>query len=89
VDWVEVRGFLCVTLGKLPSEVGEMTMPDVNLIFDYCDRHPPVHVLVAAYLGVKPKSGPQAGGMSPDQLVAMLAPKMMDKWQAIKRGEAQ
>jgi hypothetical protein len=37
-----------------PAAVGEMFMEDVEDLMGYWVDHPPVHVLVAAYMGVKP-----------------------------------
>lgn len=33
-----------------------MTLPEANELCAYWRDHPPVHILVAAYLGIKPKS---------------------------------
>ena len=32
-----------------------MTLDDARLIWDYWQDHPPVHMMVAGYLGIKPR----------------------------------
>lgn len=52
-----------------------MDMEDVDDLMTYWADHPPVHLMVAAYLGVKPKTqGPpqKPGKAEIDQLVQMF-----------------
>ena len=34
--------------------IDQMTLPEVNDLFDYWTRNPPLHELAAAYIGFKP-----------------------------------
>ena len=43
-------------------EVGEMYLDELEDLLKYTDDHPPVHILVAAYLGVKADKPKQATG---------------------------
>jgi len=54
IDWGELYGRLCTTLGKLPAEIDDLYLWEVEELFDYWTRHPPVHELVAGYMGYKP-----------------------------------
>ncbi len=35
--------------------VNELDLPRLQALNSYWDSHPPVHILVAAYMGIKPK----------------------------------
>lgn len=50
-----------------------MTVPRVVALFKHFDKSPPLHAMVAAYLGVNTSSG---GGKSQDlgELIAMAGP---------------
>ena len=37
-------------------EIDQVTLWDLNDLFEYWQNHPPVHVLVAAYLGIDDKN---------------------------------
>jgi hypothetical protein len=41
------------------GEIGEMTLGDLHDLQESWDQSPPVSMLVAAYLGVKPKEEPK------------------------------
>lgn len=51
-----------------------MTLPQVEELLDYWQDHPPVHVLVAAYLGFEPPKTVEQqwaeGAMSPADFLA-------------------
>ncbi len=42
-----------------------MEFPDYLRLARYWRRHPPVHLMVAAYLGVKPPKSPEQNGAKP------------------------
>lgn len=42
--------------------MGELTLPRLDALDNYWRRHPPVHLLVAAYLGYKPPRDVQEVG---------------------------
>jgi hypothetical protein len=42
--------------GFPPREIDEMTWRDVEDLTDYWRAHPPVHLLVAGYMGYQPPS---------------------------------
>lgn len=48
-------GLLCTALGCLPAQADSILWPDAMDLLDYWAEHPPVHVLVAAKMGLKPK----------------------------------
>jgi hypothetical protein len=39
-----------------------LPLPQVWELFHYWAKHPPVHELLAAFLGVKPKGAPETDG---------------------------
>jgi hypothetical protein len=48
-------------------------MPDVARLMEYWREHPPVHIMVAAWLGVKPDRVARASPISvPLELTALL-----------------
>jgi hypothetical protein len=49
--------------------VGDLTLWDLQDLNEYWAAHPPVHLMVAAYLGVKP-TGPKEKA-TPDRLRAL------------------
>ncbi len=64
---MEFYGQACTTLAKTPEEVSRMWVGDAVRLQAYWANHPPVHLLVAAYLGVKPKAP-----LSEEELGAMV-----------------
>lgn len=56
-----------------------MDLPRLYAMNDYWDAHPPVHIMVAAYLGIKPKARkttPIENDLAEvDAFLAMLSPK--------------
>jgi hypothetical protein len=55
IDWGDLFGLCCTALAKTPREIGELTLPELDELLAYWRDHPPLHVLAAAYLGVKPQ----------------------------------
>ena len=51
IDWGFIYGHLATVCGYTPSQIDAMTLPQVDELFGYWAKHPPVHLLVAAYLG--------------------------------------
>ncbi len=45
---------LATACGYTPAEIDEMTISDFDMLADYWSSHPPLHLLVGAYLGIKP-----------------------------------
>jgi hypothetical protein len=45
----------------------EMTLPRLYSLNKYWERHPPTHILLAAFMGVKPKEKKE---LSLDELIA-------------------
>lgn len=48
-----------------------MTMADMDAACDYLAAHPPVHILVAAYMGVKPPTPKDTDGMAGEMVQAI------------------
>jgi hypothetical protein len=72
-----VLGRVCTVLGAEPDRVWSMEWADVARLYRYWRESPPVHELVAAYLGVKPSRGREAApdarpdiGMTGDEIRA-------------------
>lgn len=54
-DWSAIYGLLASSFGWTDPDIDETTLPALEeRYFPYLTDHPPVHLLVAAYLGVKP-----------------------------------
>jgi hypothetical protein len=43
-----------------PSQIRELTLEEVNRVFNYWRKYPPLRDLVAAFVGFKPKSDEDA-----------------------------
>jgi hypothetical protein len=41
--------------------IDELTLPDVHELYSYWERHPPLHELVAHFVGFKPPPKKKAG----------------------------
>jgi hypothetical protein len=72
MSWVDLRAYVIANTGWTWAEVGKLTLPRLNALFRQWRRHPPVHHLVASYLGFKPSpdssqtsAQPSAGGKPP------------------------
>ena len=48
-------GLICTALGCLPAQVGSIPWPDAMDLVDYWVDHPPVHQLLAGFMGIKPR----------------------------------
>lgn len=48
----------------------DLTLPEVEELLTYWADHPPTHILVAAYLGIKPKG---SGSISKDEQDSSVA----------------
>jgi hypothetical protein len=51
-----IYGQIATTTGYTFGDIDALTWGDVFLLFEYWSERPPTHLLVAAYLGVKPKA---------------------------------
>ena len=60
-------------MGWTWDQVGELTLPRLKALRRYWRKHPPVHLLVAAYLGYKPRGGEQPGDLG--ELYTMMTGK--------------
>lgn len=47
---------ICADTGWTWDEVGRLTLPRYRALYRRFKDHPPVHWMVAAYLGIKPKT---------------------------------
>ena len=50
-----VYGLLATACGYSYPLIDAMTLPQVEELFAYWAAHPPLHLIAAAYLGIKPK----------------------------------
>jgi hypothetical protein len=50
----------------------EWDLPLLKAWYGYCADHPPVHILVAAYMGIKPKSKPDPDRLEGEEAIAFL-----------------
>ena len=62
---------MCANTGYTWDEVGRLTIPRLRALMRYWEQHPPVHLLVAAYLGFKPSGAPTSREAAAD--IAALA----------------
>jgi hypothetical protein len=62
-DWGGLYGLLATACGYHPRDIDELTLFDIDDLCGYWADHPPTHVLVAAFLGVKPRPAPAASAM--------------------------
>ena len=46
--------------------IDEMTIPQLNAIDSYWQRHPPIHILIPAYMGFKPEESTKEGEVKGD-----------------------
>ena len=49
-------GLIATAAGYSYPAIDDMELPDAIELFNYWSEHPPVHLMVAAYLGVKSQS---------------------------------
>lgn len=61
------------SLGWTRRVIDDLTWPEVEEHFEYWQEHPPVHMLVAGYLGYKKPEKPRQGDFA--ELIAMGAIK--------------
>ena len=64
---------MITALGWRPRDVGETEWFDVVNLTKYWSDHPPVHELVAAYMGVKPSARAPAGTHDPSGIGSLVA----------------
>jgi hypothetical protein len=66
---------LCASLGWEWEAVEDLTMPRLRAFSDYFEEHPPLHMVVAAFAGVKPRprGGEQAGAGTMAAFESLLA----------------
>jgi hypothetical protein len=70
---IEVYGRLATDCGYLPSAIDAMTLDDVEEIFEFWKKHPPMRVLAEAYLGYKPaEEAPKPAYMTADDMRRMM-----------------
>jgi hypothetical protein len=72
---VSLYGLLATALHRFPAEVGEMDLTDVNELLEYWEKVPPLHIMVAGYLGVGKKKE-EKSTMTAEQFAAMLGAKI-------------
>lgn len=58
-QWADLRAHVIACTGWTWGEVGTLTLPRLRALSRYWSQHPPVHLLVAAYLGYKPDPADQ------------------------------
>lgn len=57
MSWAHLYGLLATACGYSYPEIDAMTLPAVYELLDYWREHPPVHLLIGAYLGRRSASG--------------------------------
>lgn len=50
----------------------EWDLPLLKAWYEHCADHPPVHILVAAYMGIKPKGRKDPDRLEGDEAAAFL-----------------
>lgn len=65
-----------------------MTLPRLSGMMEYWNEHPPLHILLAAFMGVKPsrRGRPSVSNQNPDQIMADFAAAGMEV-KYIKKGK--
>jgi len=66
---LDLRAHVCSLTGYTWDEVGRLTLPRIRALMNYWAKHPPTHVLVAAYLGFK--GGGTQAQQAPEQASAL------------------
>jgi hypothetical protein len=61
---------VCANTGYTWDEVGRLTLPRLKALMRYWEAHPPVHLLVASYLGYK---APGVGGVANREAAAEIS----------------
>lgn len=60
VDWLGFYAQICADTGWDFDQVGRLTLPRYRALYAHFRRQPPVHWLLAAFIGWKPsQDGPQ------------------------------
>ena len=65
-----------------------MTLPRLDALMGYYEDHPPVHLMVAAYMGVKrkPKPQPQRPAASPGAASGPAQPDFFELLTSLQHG---
>ncbi|HWK45130.1 MAG TPA: hypothetical protein VNT30_10430 [Stellaceae bacterium] len=61
---------MATACGYTPDQIDQMTLPRFAGLTRYWNRHPPTHVLVAAYLGIGRQHDQSGSGMA--ELLALF-----------------
>jgi hypothetical protein len=62
-----------VDAGYAPDQISRFTLADIDLIFGFWGRNPPIRAMVAAYLGIKPQAKAPPTNQPSDSVAAMRA----------------
>jgi hypothetical protein len=65
-DFASIYGVLATGCGYRYRDIDEMTLLDFMELCSYWEKSPPVHIMVAAYLGVRKDANPPANPRRPD-----------------------
>jgi hypothetical protein len=70
-DWDLLYCHLAASLGWTWEQIDDMTLPRLYAFNRYWENHPPVHIMVAAYFGIKAK--PEKKKETSEEMIAELA----------------
>lgn len=69
---------MCANTGYTWDQAGKLTIPRLKALMRYWQRHPPAHLLIAAFLGYK------GGGDQPSQASSEALDMMVAQAPSIK-----
>lgn len=55
ICWGDLYGGIATATGWTWDTIDNLSLPQVEELYAYWAKHPPTHILVAAYMGIKPK----------------------------------
>jgi hypothetical protein len=81
VDWGALYAHIATTTGWTYGEIDGLTLPQVVELKTYWRENPPVHQLVAAYMGYKPPADPgqEQSGEGMAELMRMFPTQRVKK----------
>lgn len=78
IDWDAVVSHVVACTGwTWDTVLTELDLPRLNALNLYWDSHPPTHILIAAYMGVKPKQAAVSNQTNQDSSLDSLGDQLV------------